>query len=82
MPDEYSPEDITVLTEIANSVGTEQAIEWLIDNDCLVEQAWLSAAQKQLERQWAVTVSTAYAHAKGLLSSISLSLPDVLPDEQ
>jgi len=70
-----SQHDVDVIKGLANSISPEEALGWLEDNECLAEQSWLSAAGELLERQWVLTVMTAYAHANGALDSIGLSLP-------
>lgn len=79
--EEFSPDDVKLIMQLANSESVEKAVDFINDDEYLVEQAWLSAAQESLERQWVVTVMTAYAHAKGLLSTISLSLPEVWDED-
>jgi hypothetical protein len=78
---EPTPNDVALLAKYCNTVGIDDALAWLDENECFGEQAWLAAAQEALERQWTATVMTAYAHARGELESIILTLPADGPDD-
>lgn len=71
-----SVKDVALLTGYLNSLDVDDVSAWIVENDCIVEQAWLSSVQEKLERQWATTVMTAYAHARGELESIQLTVPE------
>lgn len=75
-----SPEDITAITNLANSTSLDEARDWLVENDCFTELAWLEAMLERSEREWFVTVMTALAHAKSLTTGIRLSIPEVEND--
>ena len=78
---EPSPADVALLAKYCNTVDLDAALYWLDENQCFGEQAWLAAAREMMERQWTATVMTAYAHAKGELESISLTLPPTEADD-
>lgn len=74
---EPSPEDVTLLTTYVNTLEIDDVFDYLESKDCLTELAWLETARREAEGQWRVAVATAYASARGELTSIILTHPEV-----
>lgn len=79
MGDHLSPEDVALLVKYCNTVPVDDAIAYINENDCIVEAAWLTQAAAELEKKYTITVMTAYAAAKGELTSVTLTLPPTEP---
>lgn len=77
MPEPIDDADVTLITNYVNTVDIEEAMAYISDNDCFAEEAWLSFAAGKLAENWMIQVMTAYAHAKGELTSLELTLPEV-----
>lgn len=74
---EVNPEDVTLVTGYCNSLPVEEALAFITENDCFTEQIWLQSVTEQMERQAVMNIMIAYAHAKGELTDIKLTLPPV-----
>jgi hypothetical protein len=79
-PGDFSPEDITRLTELCNTVDIDEAIDFVRDGDHLAEEAWLTAVLSWMEHNFGIYVMIAYARAHGELESMQLTLPEVEDD--
>jgi len=75
--EDFSPEDITRLTELCNSQDPVEAIAFITDGEHLVEEAWLATITEWVERNYNIYIMIAYARARGELESMQLVLPEV-----
>jgi hypothetical protein len=73
-----------IIRQYVNELTPEEQVEWMDDNMCLVELAWLRSTVDSLEKdidmkisQIRVAHSLAYAHARGEIKHIRLILPGV-----
>lgn len=82
MPEPIDDRDVELITRYANTVDPEYVMAYLEEHDCLAEQAWLSFAAEKMADNWLITIMTAYAHAKGELRSLELTLPEVEDEDE
>lgn len=77
--EEDSP-DIIHVTQIINRLSIQELYDYLKVNEAFPQMAWVTAAVDNLEREIHILYGLAYADARGELTVLKLSLPEVTED--